>query len=42
MSEPNENTFYDLKKDELISFRAKPLEARKAMRKQQIQDILST
>ena len=41
MSEPNEDTFYDLKKDELISLaKHLKLEVRKAMRKYQIQDII--
>ena len=39
MSEPCEDTFYDLKKDELIPFvKHLKLEVKKAMRKHQIQD----
>ena len=41
MSEPSEDTFYDLKKDELISLaKHLKLEVRKAMRKYQIQNII--
>ena len=41
MSEPNEDTFHDLKKDELISLaKYLQLEVKKAMRKHQIQDII--
>lgn len=41
MSEPCEDTFYDLKKDELISLaKHLKLEVKKAMRKHQIQDII--
>lgn len=40
MSESDEDTFFDLKKDELISFaKHLKLEIRKAMRKYQVQDI---
>ncbi|PFX11776.1 hypothetical protein AWC38_SpisGene24381 [Stylophora pistillata] len=41
MSEPCEDTFYDLKKDELISLgKHLELEVKKAMRKHQTQDII--
>ena len=41
MSEPSEDTFYDLKKDELISLaKHLQLEVKKAMRKYQIQHII--
>ena len=41
MSEPCEDTFYDLKKDELISLAKHfKLEVKKAMRKHQIQNII--
>ena len=41
MSEPNEDTFHDLKKDELISLaKHLKLEVKKALRKYQIQDII--
>ena len=41
LSEPCEDTFYDLKKDELISLaKHLKLEVKKAMRKHQIQNII--
>ena len=41
MSEPSEGTFYDSKKDELISLaKHLKLDFRRAMRKYQIQDII--
>ena len=41
LSEPCEDTFYDLEKDELISLaKHLKLEGKKAMRKHQIQNIV--
>ena len=41
MSEPCEDTFYDLRKDELVSLaKHLKLEVKKAMRKHQTQDII--